>query len=31
MNMEEEIGIFVNSFGEFGGRFAVHMDCLYWV
>lgn len=31
MKLEEEIGIYVNSQGEYGGRFAVHMDCLYWV
>jgi hypothetical protein len=29
--MEEEIGIFNNEQGEFTGRFASHMDCLYWV
>lgn len=31
MNLEEEIGITVNSMGEFIGRWAVHMDCFYWV
>jgi len=31
MNLEDEIGITVNSMGEFLGRWAVHMDCFYWV
>ena len=31
LKMEEEIGIFNNESGEFTGRFASHMDCLYWV
>jgi DNA polymerase epsilon subunit 1 len=29
--MEDQIGIFNNIQGEFSGRFASHMDCLYWV
>lgn len=31
LKMEEEIGIFNNDQGEFSGRFASHLDCLYWV
>lgn len=31
LRMEEEIGIFNNDQGEFSGRFASHLDCLYWV
>lgn len=31
MNLEEEIGINRTSLNEFLGRFAVHMDCFYWV
>jgi DNA polymerase epsilon subunit 1 len=31
MNLEEEIGITLSTNNEFLGRFAVHMDCFYWV
>jgi len=31
ISMDEAIGISVNSQDEFFGRFACHMDCLYWV
>ena len=29
--MEEECGIYSSSMGEMLGRFAVHIDCYYWV
>lgn len=31
LKMEEEIGIYNASLGEMVGRFAPHLDCLYWV
>ena len=31
MKMEEEIGIYNGSLGELQGRFAPHLDCMYWV
>ena len=31
LKMEVEIGIFNNEQSEFSGRFASHLDCLYWV
>jgi DNA polymerase epsilon subunit 1 len=31
LKMEDEIGVFNFAAGEYTGRFAAHMDCLYWV
>jgi DNA polymerase epsilon subunit 1 len=31
LKIEDEIGVYNFSAGEYSGRFAAHMDCLYWV
>ena len=31
MDMASELGVYVTSQGEYRGRTAVHMDCIYWV
>ena len=31
LKMEEEIGVYHSNNGEIMGRFAAHLDCLYWV
>eukprot|EP00347_Sterkiella_histriomuscorum_P016015 403354822 len=31
MTLEDQIGVYCNSQSEYSGRFAVHMDCFYWV
>lgn len=31
IKMEEEIGVYNSTSGEFTGRMASHMDCFYWV
>lgn len=31
MDMAAELGVYVTRDGEYRGRTAVHMDCIYWV
>jgi DNA polymerase epsilon subunit 1 len=31
MTLDEEVGVYQSGNEEYRGRFAIHMDCLYWV